>query len=181
MAGYFEAQMRKLLEELQIKGQRALDEADAEINEEANRIVMDKLLPLAEKDIENAFHQSVAQWYNAWGPGKVYSRTGSLHSIFEFSGLTGTEVGWQYVDDGTGGHPSILNKGKSFNVYQMAFVDGSHGNPLPWWSPTKTASPLSVFTEDAKLIGQDYSNRGWTLKKQYYDSVIGQRFAEKYR
>lgn len=67
-----------------------------------------------------------------------------------------------------------------YNIYNMAFERGSHGNKLPGYMPVVTESPLSMIRKGKPKISEQLSKIATEVVQKYFDDNYIDRFNQKF-
>lgn len=183
-----EKRLNEFIERVRKNAEKAQSEAVAELSEEARQKAAVEISPEAERLVQELFDQSVANWYNAWH-GR-YKRDETLKGILKFDQTTDGVVAWGYHDEGLW-HPSIYDardeQGHSlgmpyayYNIYNMAFERGSHGNKLPGYMPVVTESPLSMIRKGKPKVSEQLSKLATEVVQKYFNDNYIDRFNQKF-
>lgn len=183
-----EKRLNEFIERVRKNAEKAQNEAVAELSEEARQKAAVEISPEAERLVQELFDQSVANWYNAWRGS--YRRTNSLYSILQFDDTNDGVVAWGYHDEGLW-HPSIFDARDAqnhstgmpyayYNIYNMAFERGSHGNKLPGYMPVVTESPLSMIRKGKPKVSEQLSKIATEVVQEYFNDNYIDRFNQKF-
>lgn len=163
------------------RANRARQEAADELIAQVPHVVGVAVAPIAKDMMQDLFDSAVEIWYSSW-QGKMYSRTNSLNSVLRFDDYKNDgNLTWGYYDDGLW-HDSILQPDLEYNIYDMAFVRGSHGNPLYRYSfmPKTTESPLSLIQAGKPEIEEEISAMAADITKDFFEKNFAKTFASKF-